>query len=85
MSANPAAADNEVAVLRAIWQQNPGTAAALDDECSPTKVCRNMKDVTFEGFAEDGGDIRAAWRNTLARDGKLAGSSVADLIANPGH
>lgn len=74
---------DDMAVLRSIWQRG-AAAADLDDACSPTKVCRNMKDVTFEGYAEDGGDIRAAWRNTLARDGKLSGSSVADLIANPG-
>lgn len=39
-----------------------------------------MKDVTFEGFAEDGGDVGAAWRNTLDREGKRTGSSLADLI-----
>ena len=39
-------------VLRSIWQQTPTVQQELDEECSPTKVCRNMKDVTFDGYAE---------------------------------
>jgi hypothetical protein len=41
-----------------------------------------MKDVSFAGFAEDGGDIRVAWRATLEREGKLssAGDSIRDLV-----
>jgi hypothetical protein len=66
--------------LRVVWQGTPGALEELDAECSPTKACRNMKDVTFDGFAEDGGDIRAAWRNTLEREGKLGTASVADLV-----
>ena len=75
-------ADSENAgdVLRSIWQQAPAGIEELDDECSPTKACRNMKDITFEGFAEEGGDIRTAWRNTLAREGKLGSGSLADLV-----
>lgn len=71
-------------VLRGMWQRSPAAQQELDEECSPTKVCRNMKDVTFDGYADEGGDIREAWRSTLAREGKLTGHSVADLIANPG-
>jgi hypothetical protein len=67
-------------VLRAVWQGTPGAMQDLDAECSPTKACRNMKDVTFDGFAEEGGDIRTAWRNTLEREGKLGTGSVADLV-----
>ncbi len=67
-------------VLRAVWQGTPGALQDLDAECSPTKACRNMKDVTFDGFAEDGGDIRTAWRNTLAAEGKLGNASLADLV-----
>jgi hypothetical protein len=66
--------------LRTVWQGTPGALEELDAECSPTKACRNMKDVTFDAFAEDGGDIRAAWRNTLEREGKLGTGSVADLV-----
>ena len=66
--------------LRAVWQGTPGALEELDAECSPTKACRNMKDITFDGFAEEGGDLATAWRNTLAREGKLGGSTVADLV-----
>ena len=67
-------------VLRTVWQGTPGALEDLDAACSPTKACRNMKDVTFDGFAEDGGDIRTAWRNTLAAEGKLGNGSLADLV-----
>lgn len=67
-------------ILRGIWQQEPDQLDELDAECGPTKACRNMKDVTFDGFAEEGVDMATAWRNKLAREGKLSGSSVADLI-----
>ena len=45
--------DQAAEALRTIWQGNPGTANEFDEECSPNKVCRNMKDVSFDGFAED--------------------------------
>ena len=67
--------------LRTIWQGVPDQVQELDAECSPTKACRNMKDVTFEGFAEqEGADLATAWRNTLEREGKLGSGSVADLV-----
>ena len=67
-------------VLRTVWQGTPGALEDLEAECSPTKACRNMKDVTFDGFAEEGVDLREAWRNTLAREGKLGSGSLADLV-----
>jgi hypothetical protein len=41
-----------------------------------------MRDVGFDGLAGNGGDLRAAWRATLERDGKLSDrpGSVADLV-----
>ena len=66
--------------LRAVWQGTPGALEELDAECSPTKACRNMKDVTFDGFAEEGVDLATAWRNTLAREGKLGTGTVGDLV-----
>lgn len=78
--ANNAESQQPADVLRAVWQGTPGALQDLDAECSPTKACRNMKDVTFDGFAEDGGDIRTAWRNTLAAEGKLGNASLADLV-----
>ena len=74
------AGDEAVEVLRGIWQQAPAGVEELDAECSPTKACRNMKDITFDGYAEEGGDVKEAWRNTLAREGKLGSGTVADLV-----
>lgn len=77
-------AQEPVDVLRTVWQGTPGAMQDLDAECSPTKACRNMKDITFDGFAEEGGDVRTAWRNTLAAEGKLGSGSLADLVlGNP--
>lgn len=77
--------DHTTEVLRGIWQQDTTSMQDLDAECSPTKVCRNMKDVTFDGYAEEGGDVKAAWRNTLAAEGKLGSSSLADLVNGTGN
>ena len=68
-------------VLRTIWQQHPEQLLEFDEECNPNKVCRNMKDVTFEGFGDDGDNVAAAWKAKLAREGKLAtGGTIADLV-----
>jgi hypothetical protein len=70
-------------VLREIWRGQGQTAADLDEDCGQ-KTCKKMDDagVGFDDFAPDG-DRAAAWRATLARDGKLSrsgGSSVRDLV-----
>ena len=75
-----AEAQDPADVLRTVWQGTPGALQDLEAECSPTKACRNMKDITFDGYAEEGGDIATAWRNTLAKEGKLGTGSVADLV-----
>ncbi len=72
--------EDSVEVLRGIWQQSAADGLDLDGDCSPNKACRNMKDVTFDGFAEDGVDLATAWRSKLAREGKLSGASLADLV-----
>ena len=46
-------ADDAKSVLKSVWEAQGDPALTLDDECSPTKVCRNMQGITFEGFAED--------------------------------
>jgi hypothetical protein len=74
------APENAADVLRAVWD---GTeAAALDTAGGHQKVCRNMKHVSFDGFAEPGSDIGSAWREKLRREGKLntSGGSIRDLI-----
>ena len=72
-----------VEVLRAVWSANGQSTAELDDALGEQKACKRMADVNFDGFSEssEGGDLRAAWRQTLERDGKLSGSgSVRDLV-----
>jgi len=82
----PAAAraepDEAADVLRSIWSVSGQTAAELDDLFGTARSCKNMRDVGFDGFADTGGDLRAAWRATLKRDGKLGDhpGSVADLV-----
>jgi hypothetical protein len=79
MSAESAEA---LSVLREIWRVQGQTATDLDEECGQ-KTCKRMDDagVGFEDFAPDG-DKPAAWRATLAREGKLSrsGASVRDLV-----
>ena len=74
--------DEAVDVLRAVWAADGVTSADLDEACGPTKTCRNMKDVTFDGMAEPGSDLTEAWRDRLRREGKLsnAGGSIRDLV-----
>lgn len=73
--------DTTADVLRSIWI-NSHDHVEMDDDCSPTKSCRNMKDVTFDGYAEPGSDLGAAWRAKLAREGKLSqtATSLRELI-----
>lgn len=68
-------------VLRSIWAVE-GQRLDLDDDCGPTKACRNMRDVSFDGMAEPGTDLREAWRERLASEGKLHGSegTIRDLV-----
>jgi hypothetical protein len=69
-------------VLRGVWSAQEQTAADLDDDCGSTKSCKRMADVGFGGMAGPDEDLRTAWRNRLAREGKLnaEGGSVADLV-----
>jgi hypothetical protein len=68
--------------LRSIWDAQESSLEELDEECNPNKICKNMKEVTFEGFSEQGIDLKTAWRQTLEREGKLAGpgSTIKDLV-----
>jgi hypothetical protein len=74
--------DEAVEVLQAVWAADGQSAADLDDDCGPTKNCKNMKEITFDGMAEPGSDLGSAWRERLRREGKLstAGGSVRDLV-----
>ena len=70
-------------VLRALWQAE---GQEFDADCAPgsdlgsSKVCKNMKDVTFDGFAPAGSDLGQAWRDKLEREGKLSTGSLRDIV-----
>ena len=40
-------------MLSSIWQAQGEKIEELDEECNPNKACRNMKEVTFEGFIQE--------------------------------
>jgi len=73
-------------VLQSVWLVSHDHFE-LDEDCSPTKPCRNMKGITFDGYAEDGADIGQAWRAKLAREGKLSpdAGTIKDLVLGPGE
>jgi hypothetical protein len=77
--------DEPVDVLRAIWAAAGQRSEDLDEACGPTRSCKNMKDVSFDGLAEPGTDLGAAWRERLRREGKLhpSGGSIRDLVFGP--
>jgi len=86
--------DEALEVLRGIWSAQGQTSADLDDDAGHTRACKRMADVGFDGLAMQGdsaggtgrrvggGDVRAAWRDRLEREGKLnrEAGSVRDLV-----
>ncbi len=72
-------------VTDTMWSPADTEAIGLDEDCNPNRVCRNARAFGFDGFAEEGGDVPAAWRETLAREGKLnaSGNSIRDLVFGP--
>jgi hypothetical protein len=88
MSGQP---DDALEVLREVWGAQGQTSADLDEACGETKSCKKMADVGFDGLADgaagpgSGGDLRAAWRDQLRREGKLnpEAGSVRDLVIGP--
>lgn len=75
------AAQAHAQVVSDVWGSEQG--ADLDPDCSPTKVCRNARDFSFDGIAEEGGDLASSWRSLLDREGKSGTGSVLDLIQGP--
>jgi hypothetical protein len=73
-------------VLQSVWMVSHDHFD-LDEDCSPTKPCRNMRGVTFDGYAEEGADIGVAWKAKLAREGKLTSTegTLRDLILGQGE
>ena len=92
MSGQP---DDALDVLREVWSAQGQTSADLDEACGETKSCKKMADVGFDGLADaaagaghgsgSGGDLRAAWRDQLRREGKLnpEAGTVRDLVLGP--
>jgi hypothetical protein len=76
--------DEALDVLRGIWSAQGQTSADLD-ELGTGKSCKRMSDVGFGEVDGGDGDLRAAWRGRLEREGKLSagGGSVADLVLRP--
>ena len=80
-----------VDVLRTVWAAESRSASAtrdeLDEACGPTKACKNMAHVSFDGMAEPGSNLREAWRERLEREGKLdtSGGSIRDLVLGSGE
>ena len=72
-------------VTDTMWSPADTEASSLDEDCNPNRVCRNARAFSFDGFAEEGDDVPAAWRETLAREGKLntSGDSIRDLVFGP--
>jgi hypothetical protein len=77
--------DESLAVLREVWDGQGQSRADLDEACGPKKVCKNMVNVGFDGMAGPDGDLRAAWRARLQREGKLSSEagSIRDLVLGP--
>ena len=44
------------------------TLGDFDEDCPPTRLCRNAREFSFDGFAENGEDLQTAWRERLARE-----------------
>ncbi len=74
--------DETLDVLREVWSAQGQGVADLDEATGAGKSCKRMASVGFQDMADDEGDLRAAWRERLQREGKLnpGGGSIADLI-----
>jgi hypothetical protein len=74
--------NDAVEVLRTVWSADGATSDDLGEAFPTKKSCKNMNDVSFDGMAEPGSDLRQAWRDRLAREGKLSttGDSIRDLV-----
>ncbi|MEM9563034.1 MAG: hypothetical protein AAGA93_10470 [Actinomycetota bacterium] len=64
-----------------LWVADHDPVAA-DVDCSPTKVCRNARDFTFDGIADGDEDLATSWRQLLQREGKFSSDqpSIRELV-----
>lgn len=63
-----------------MWSTPTEDQFLVVEDCSPTKTCKNMVGVSFDGLAEGGANPALAWKEQLEREGKLAESSLRDLV-----
>ncbi len=77
--------DEGIEVLRAVWSAQGQSSVDLDEACGEAKPCKRMADIGFGGLADEGEDLRSAWRARLRREGKLnaAGTTLRDLVFGP--
>jgi hypothetical protein len=74
--------DEALEVLRGVWSAQGQSSADVGQASRPPKICKNMVNVGFDGMAGEDGDLRAAWRARLQREGKLSSEagSIRDLV-----
>jgi hypothetical protein len=73
-------------VLRGVWSAQGQSSEDLAEAIGTKKSCKNMVNVGFDDMAGgEEGDLRAAWRSRLQREGKLnpAAGSIRDLVLGP--
>jgi hypothetical protein len=76
--------DEALEVLRGVWNAQGQSSADLE-ACGTSKSCKSMANINFDGLAGPDGDLRAAWRTRLEREGKLnpQGGSIGDMVLGP--
>ena len=69
-------------VVSDVWATPADESVEAADDCAPPRVCRNARDFTFDGIAEEGEDLPTAWRRLLEREGKISNeaTSIRDLV-----
>jgi hypothetical protein len=79
MSSEP---DEALDVLREVWSARGQDSATVEEACEAGGGCKRFSDVGFDGMAGPDGDLRAAWKAKLEREGKLSsgGGSIRDLV-----
>jgi hypothetical protein len=82
MSSEPREPREALTVLREVWSATGQDRAALDEACGESHGCKRMSAVGFDDLAGPDGDLQAAWKAKLEREGKLRaeGGSVRDLV-----
>lgn len=78
----PGEADQALTVLRDVWRAQGQDGQTLAEELGQARTCKRMSDVGFDDMAGPDGDLSAAWRATLQREGKrgTGSASLRDLV-----